>query len=94
MDSLDNLTTRKENLHFNFGVSVNLLSHVGYFPEIARQKHILDRKHRGRRRNYWNKQPRKLKEKNSGQGEYEPRWEEKESFEERGQKRKFRDEDD
>ena len=56
-----------------------------YFPELARQKRLLDRKHQGRRRNYWNKLPRNEREKDE-QGEddveFEPRWEEKEAFEE------------
>ena len=56
-----------------------------YFPELARQKRLLDRKHQGRRRNYWNKVPRTEREKDEQDGEdeeYEPRWEENEAFEE------------
>lgn len=56
-----------------------------YFPELARQKRLLDRKHQGRRRNYWNKVPRKEREKDEQDeedAEYEPRWEENEAFEE------------
>ncbi|KAL9988518.1 hypothetical protein ACROYT_G002973 [Oculina patagonica] len=60
-----------------------LTSH--YFPELARQKRLLDRKHQGRRRNYWNKVPRKEREKDEQDeedAEFEPCWEEKEAFEE------------
>ena len=52
-----------------------------YFPELARQKRLLDRKHQGRRRNYWNKVPRKEREKDEQDEEYEPRWVENEAFE-------------
>ncbi|PFX26504.1 Ribonuclease 3 [Stylophora pistillata] len=60
-----------------------LASH--YFPELARQKRLLDLKHQGRRRNYWNKVPRKeSEEKRDREEDVEvlPRWEEKETFEE------------
>lgn len=60
-----------------------LASH--YFPELARQKRLLDRKHQERRRNYWNKVPRKeSEEKRDREEDVEvlPRWEEKETFEE------------
>ena len=56
-----------------------------YFPELARQKRLLDRKHQGRRRNYWYKVPRKEREKDEQDkegAEFEPRWEENEAFEE------------
>ena len=55
-----------------------------YFPELARQKRLLDRKHQGRRRNYWYKVPRKEREKDGQDedAEFEPRWEENEAFEE------------
>ena len=54
-----------------------------YFPELARQKRLLDRKHQGRRRNYWNKVPRKEREKDEhDETDFEPQWEEKEAFEE------------
>lgn len=58
-----------------------LTSH--YFPELARQKRLLDRKHQGRRRNYWNKVPRKEFEEKDDRVEVEvvPRWEEKETIE-------------
>ena len=56
---------------------------VDYFPELARQKRLLDRKHQGRRRNYWNKVPRKEFEEKDDRVEVEvvPRWEEKEAIE-------------
>ena len=56
---------------------------VDYFPELARQKRLLDRKHQGRRRNYWNKVPRKEFEEKDDRVEVEvvPRWEEKETIE-------------
>lgn len=56
---------------------------VDYFPELARQKRLLDRKHQGRRRNYWNKVPRKESEEKDDRVEVEvvPRWEEKETIE-------------
>lgn len=56
---------------------------VDYFPELARQKRLLDRKHQGRRRNYWNKVPRKGFEEKDDRVEVEvvPRWEEKETIE-------------
>ena len=60
---------------------------IDYFPELARQKRLLDRKHQGRRRNYWNKVPRKEREKDEQDeedAEFEPRWEENEAFEENG----------
>jgi len=55
-----------------------------YFPELARQKRLLDRKHQGRRRNYWNKFPRKERDRDEQDedAEFEPRWEENEAFEE------------
>ena len=55
-----------------------------YFPELARQKRLLDRKHQGRRRNYWNKFPRKERDgdEQDKDAEFEPRWEENEAFEE------------
>ena len=54
-----------------------------YFPELARQKRLLDRKHQGRRRNYWNKVPRKESDEKDDRVEVEvvPRWEEKETIE-------------
>jgi len=56
-----------------------LASH--YFPELARQKRLLDRKHQGKRRNYWNKVPRSESEKqNQEHEEFVPQWEEMESF--------------
>ena len=52
-----------------------------YFPELARQKRLLDRKHQGKRRNYWNKVPRSESEKqNQEHEEFVPQWEEMESF--------------
>ena len=56
---------------------------VDYFPELARQKRLLDRKHQGRRRNYWNKVPRKESDEKDDRVEVEvvPRWEEKETIE-------------
>lgn len=63
-----------------------------YFPELARQKRLLDRKHQGRRRNYWNKVPRKEREKDEQGEEYEPRWEENEAFEENDHIREKQDE--
>lgn len=63
-----------------------------YFPELARQKRLLDRKHQGRRRNYWNKVPRKEREKDEQGEEYEPRWEENEAFEENDDIREKQDE--
>lgn len=58
-----------------------LASH--YFPELARQKRLLDRKHQDRRRNYWNKVPRREREKDEQDKdtEIQPRWEEMETFE-------------
>ena len=54
-----------------------------YFPELARQKRLLDRKHQDRRRNYWNKVPRREREKDEQDKdtEIQPRWEEMETFE-------------
>ena len=54
-----------------------------YFPELARQKRLLDRKHQDRRRNYWNKVPRREREKEEQDKdtEIQPRWEEMETFE-------------
>lgn len=53
-----------------------------YFPELARQKRLLDRKHQGRRRNYWNKVPRSESEKKDQKDEeFIPQWEEMETFE-------------
>ena len=56
---------------------------LDYFPELARQKRLLDRKHQGRRRNYWNKVPRKESDEKDDRVEVEvvPRWEEKETIE-------------
>ncbi|KAJ7372321.1 hypothetical protein OS493_019765 [Desmophyllum pertusum] len=69
----------------NVTIDENMRLGRDYFPELARQKRLLDRKHQGRRRNYWNKLPRNEREKDE-QGEddveVEPRWEEKEAFEE------------
>lgn len=57
-----------------------LASH--YFPELARQKRLLDRKHQGRRRNYWNKVPRRESDKQYKKDEeFTPQWEEMETFE-------------
>lgn len=48
---------------------------------MARQKRLLDRKHQGKRRNYWNKVPRSESEKqNQEHEEFVPQWEEMESF--------------
>jgi len=72
-----------------------LASH--YFPELARQKRLLDRKHQGRRRNYWNKVPRREKEKEDQEDEeFKPQWEEMETFEaeENNYSRAFWEEDD
>ena len=74
----------RANFYFNELWFIVFFFWADYFPELARQKRLLDRKHQGRRRNYWNKLPRREKEKEDQEedAEFEPRWEENEAFEE------------
>ena len=49
-----------------FFLFVYLFLVTEYFPELSRQKHFLDRKHKGRRRNFCNRAPR------GGRGDHDP----------------------